>query len=111
MVRAAALIWRRWDVTERASTTSRGHCDKPSISTGRACRLEVGAQHIPAVSQLVEIIRPVLHHPHALVPIFPASICSPDLMGATDQVASIMRNTAAMVELRASDTESDRPIV
>lgn len=32
-------------------------------------------------------------------------------LGATDQVANIMRNTAAIVELRASDTESDRPIV
>src|SRR3546814_13820467 len=29
----------------------------------------------------VKVIRPALHHPHALVPIFPASVSATDLVG------------------------------
>jgi len=49
--------------------------------TGRAYRFEVRAQHLSTITQPVEIVRPVLHHFNALVPIFAARISPSDLIG------------------------------
>lgn len=47
----------------------------------QSLRSEFRAQNLATVSKVIEIVRPPLHHLHALVPIFTSGISPPHLVG------------------------------